>query len=245
MATEVICLSDSRGRGLSDLLKESDLPITVSDRCTPGATLSLLLTKLESWGKRCDSKIAILSGGICDFTMRIRGYGKQEVVYCTDEHLRHQKVSTVKLAIDKYFNICANKGIKPIITNIYPVDLKKSKEWHKARKLLNHSSISDEETILQQACLEEDIKSANSYIADKAQQFMACRYVNLVRSFTKSTAKKTGRVKKNVKRLSRVSLAPLVDGVHPDQVMKDALFAKILKATSLALDASVDSQESN
>ena len=123
----VVAVSDSRGGGLAAFLKNSDLvqSTVVREANFPGADLHSLLSHIREESNTAYRKypthriVVILFGGICSFTTKHRGRGREEIAYSSST----EKTAAIKAVYDDIWQLCKDNGYYLITTTIYPVSL--------------------------------------------------------------------------------------------------------------------------
>ncbi len=223
----VVILSDSRGKGLGELIQRNLKPDSVvCTRIYGGADFPKLHEELVNIipyiPTRFNDTIVIISAGICSLTIKTRNAGNHEVSYPSS---RRQQITQ---QIDNLIAVCIAHNFKLIFTGIYSASLEKSAAHFAETGTCAVRSWSSEDTVNQQVKLESDINYINSYIAEKAKSTQcAYIYVNLQKHITKRSTKSYKGVKKVVQYLS---YSDLPDGIHPNDKLKGELFSKILNA---------------
>ena len=233
----VVAVSDSRGGGLATFLKNSDLvqSTVVREANFPGADLHSLLSHIREESNTAYRKypthriVVILFGGICSFTTKHRGRGRQEIAYSSSTG----KTAAIKAIYDDIWQLCKDNGYYLITTTIYPVSLEAHAEYAESRGRLTNSRYTTKQRAEQQKVLVDDLCTVNTYIAEKAiSEGSSC--VNIHKKFEK-TGKKGGK-----NRRKRVVTRPvydhLYDGVHADHLTKRQLFLKIAAACRHIID---------
>ena len=237
MQSVLICVTDSRGRGLKRHLEEStSIPgkTVVVERCIGGATLHKIFTAIREEAEKADRKypthkiVFILIGGICDLTKKNQRKFHEEITYPREEAPEKdiEKLQAIKTELDNIDAFC-KEGYHLITTTIYPASLRASAEHLIHRGRLRASSVSHEELQKQQEHLEEDVQAINKHISDTA---IGSLIVNLYQDLVRTTKKKLGRKRDYTKSKSTLNYNPLYDGKHPNNTLKETHFRKIEKA---------------
>jgi predicted ester cyclase len=215
----VLILTDSRGRGLEELLythlKEKP-EIEFQVRVYPGATLELIQSKIARLRRHYDLKIVI--AGICNLTQKERESKLKLLTYreCSSK-LEATKGTLGKLIAEDQF-----------VSTITPASLDAyAKHFNKDRRQLP-----DQAT--EQKKLLEDLDSINSYIKDLSRTKEGL-VINLAKQVFKSSRKKRGKSHKTIYRFEDKDLP---DGVHLSNNLKK-VWAKII---ATAINKSFDLQ---
>lgn len=239
MDAYVLLLTDSRGRGLEDTLRQGGaLPdkTIVEARSKGGATLQDLFRDLRHTTRAAIRKhlghkiVVVLSGGICNLTTKSGGRGDTQIHYKRDEN----SLQNIRKTLDEILQYTKERGYYLVVTTILPASLSLSAEFNVANGRLRASKLNEEELAEQQQLLEKDISDLNTHIAERCKDENTI-YVNLTNDIQTVTTRTLGRRKKYKKKISKIHYEKLYDGVHPNDDLKSKLFMRILKACSYLL----------
>ena len=134
MPKDIICITDSRGRGLKEYLSKHDIPgnPTVSQICKGGANIEKLLHHLKKAPKQTNhitnksDVLVIFIGGICNLTVKHSSGRRKEQFISYEVTKAQQKRRDTMKALDDLFQYCENSKYALLPATLYPVDLKKS-----------------------------------------------------------------------------------------------------------------------
>ena len=206
MPWNVLLISDSRGGGLSKLIRQSiskDLNIKLEDRIHKGATLDDILKILERAGRRQHTSTwdtVIIAAGICNFTKRVIVTKNQFYIEYKD-----RKVEETRHLIDHILELFGNKAQ---ICTIPPADIKNysTHERH------------DQDIQAEQQHLIEDVEEINRHIIGRNinRDFAT---IDLAKQTYQSSLKTQGERKK---RIVKFSAKGLRDGLHPTSEARTA-----------------------
>ena len=196
-------LTDSRGRDIETrLLHEigSSINCEITFNVYPGATLE----KLKNRQTRGLADLTVIIGGICNFTnVHIEGQ-KRLVTYGLDARERQERKDLTKRTI---LDLLENQG-NCIVSTIAPAKLTPCER----------PSLESE----QQALL-NDLQEINHFIKEESEK-RNIKFLNLAKTFYRSSRKRRGKERKTVWRLAEETLP---DGVHLNAELKDR-WAKII-----------------
>lgn len=235
MAYSIIA-TDSRGRGLPNSTANQAIIVK------PGATLEKLVEDINltiTQNTQENQNICVtIAAGICNLTTKINNTNGTEVVYFSSQENVDQVISFIK---DTYESMNSD-SVSLRLAHIPPVSLLKSEDFNILKKRLEYSSYSTEQKLIQQQELEADISRINYAISNLNLQYdkVSLRWD---RDVTKSGRKKRGRNGK-VKYVCKFDASHLYDGVHPDTVLKQTWFSKLLKSVQSELSERLEFSDS-
>lgn len=229
----IVYATDSRGKDFGKALKNSDLlpPKTrVVGESKGGAKLEELfkLIRIET-GKEAylfpQNQITVLiSGGICDITVKSKG----QVNFEEDCN----KLQRITQTLDNIWNYCQERNYTLILTTILPVSLVDNTRYQIQKGYLRGSRYTEEELKEQQSKANILVCKINQYIKDKSIDCSTI-YVDIYRNIENRVLKinkTTGsRTRKSVTIFGR-----LADGVHPNPKLQNTITNKIINACKVA-----------
>jgi len=201
-SSQVLLISDSRGRGIAPRLQGEtfqDSDITWEEIVLPGATLEIIFKRLERIKRRSNKwDLIIIIGGICNFTNRVSKRQQNYLEYKT------RNINGIKLTIDQ---ILETFGTQIHIATITPASLSKYSNYRNEDPTIEK----EQEDLL------EDIESVNRHIIERNISRDSPTF-DLAKQCYTSKLKKQGPKKKRVTKFTHTKLR---DGVHPDESLKD------------------------
>lgn len=214
MSLALIVLGDSRGRGVSEYIRQNIPQLAVFDRVSPGANYNTLLSKVrpdvERLRKYYKKIIVLLLAGICNFTTKKL---KKEIVY-----YRQGKLEVAKCSLDEFWQFSIENEIHLITSTIIPVELQK------ANRLIKNRDYSE-----QQNQLNRDIDEINKYILGNIE---VGSVINLYKLATKISIKRFGKYRQKRRKFRKLNKNLLIDGVHPSYSLKTKINEKIAEFTT-------------
>ena len=200
---EVYILTDSRGRGLCEVLDvqqlSEDLDLRVQVKSS-SKLLRLIAKARDIFKSRPNTIYIVIVAGICDLTI-IKSYGTiKELQY-------HHNEDNILRMLREIEGIYRDYAGSINIATIYPASLEQFYEYHNKIQQLSP----DQE---QQKILQKDIQELNKKIIEKNIE-TAIETINLSGLFHTSSKKK-----KEKRRVTKFNSKLLPDGVHPDDTTK-------------------------
>ena len=232
MGTRVILLSDSRGVGLIQQIRAEGIlpPSTIIEgREFRGATLEDLYSQLRKrtiYRNSCRT-VALLLGGICDFTTKSFTHRGTEIIYqptCS-------RITSLQDTISSLVRFSKRNDLNLILSTIPPACILKATDYNIKHKKLLQSSYTLQELTRQQELLERDITEINNYIVETAQK-ENLPHIRLVKAVLHK--KKKGEKAKDPP--TRFVYSKFPDGIHPNSDLKNTWVSIIAAYCLKALD---------
>lgn len=234
-----IFVSDSRGYGFCDHFREqiNTSKNEIAEAVIGGASIRRLYQELRSRTRDARFRrpsykiVVILQGGICSLTTKSfdkptdrQEVPKQDIYY--NPSAREQNLKKLKDTYEEVTWYCNNWGFLLLITSVLPADLLKAEDHLSMRGVLSETSFSREEKTQQQANLNKDLEELNLFIRDACNGDNKC-YANINTCIQKRSKKKHH---KTYKRIIKVDVDSLTDGVHLDPEHSRLVFENIVKS---------------
>ena len=250
-------MSDSRGRGLAERLRDSGLPDNpvIEEITRGGADIDKLLSHLQKSIERqsrdliCYRRtIVVVLGGICNLTYRHKEQHNNYISYQPASPVQAKQSLSDQYSCLREF--CKSEKLEILLTTVYPAALKCAAQSFINQGKLSSLPFDDEEFQQQQKALEDDIEEINNALLDTAKQ-EGRQIINLQKLLISTSVKKRGRNRK-IKKVSRYNYNHLPDGVHADHHLQTKIFTKIKnhleytlsKNQQLTLEENTSSQDS-
>lgn len=118
MQNRAIILADSRGRGVISRVRHNALlpsEIQIQGTYLGGANLQTLITELQRRTSNCaDQPVAVIIGGICDYTTKERTHRGAQVCY----YRNPQRLQQTKELYEQLIQLADSRGLHLILTTI-------------------------------------------------------------------------------------------------------------------------------
>ena len=212
----VLCISDSRGRGLEKFFNDKniaklfpDVTLSFQFGVFPGESLELIATRLTQLTNNTDFDLIIINAGICSFTSKASYNGLNCIDYA-------DRLSKTNLVITTLQDLDQRLGKKLNLCTIAPAGLVKS------FKVRNPNVDYPVELDTQQSNLLEDLGLVNQAIIERNIRYNSST-IDLAKQVTTSSLKR----KRGGSRVTKFTDQNLVDGVHPNDALKKTWFQLI------------------
>ena len=221
----VLCVSDSRGKGLDKHFEENfeknhpGITIIPHFLVYSGATLEAITAKIIQFDHNTQYNLILINAGICSFTSKASYNGLR----CIDYAERSNKVS---LAVDTLEDLNSRFGKRCNLCTIPPASLSKNFRFR------NPGAQIPLELAPQQKALLEDLHTINQKIIERNQQNESSSIDLAKQLFTSSLKRKRGG-----KRVVKFSDKNLADGIHANDDLKTTWFNLITKFVKSRIDA--------
>jgi hypothetical protein len=226
-------LSDSRGEGLKDALKESgnftdcDVLVTSEKGLTYANILQTLRHQISVSPRQEGSgrPIAVVVAGICSLTIRTKATARSpaRITYRSCP----TKLEQIRNTLTRLADLADEKNLDLVIVTIPPASIEKYNDFQLSKfrprrgKTTIPNQLSPEATLTQQTHLEADINSLNEFISNlcTARHYTSLNWHHhLERRSTKK-----GKWRPNTFRYAK-----LYDGVHPIKELRKKWFDRIV-----------------
>ena len=204
MTKYLLFVSDSRGRGGTDLLQDPSLEVTTIIR--PGAGLQILTNEAVKFLGLRKYDLVIIAGGICDLTKKEVQCGEKVLSYPLSQEDRSAKIALLSDSITK---ARSKIGRKLLLTTIVPASLVNYYYHHNPQKTTAPQDLNE-----QQIALFQDIDEINACIAanNRAAERRTPNWANFALQHSKKRKRKGSS--QLAKSCSNLALKHLPDGVH-------------------------------
>ena len=217
--SNVLFVSDSRGRGFKSYIKNHDAnELHLDYSILPGRNLTKLANEVDKWHSKKNFEYTVIFGGICGLTEQLRQDRQQQLRYPITT--RQQKVDAILGTIN---DLKARDPPNINICTIIPASL--SKFYEKKKRTAGEEPDFQEE----QEALGEDLATINDHIK-QLNIDSNTGTIDLARRFYKSSLKRRRTGAKDIrKRTAKLIDTHLSDGIHLDKETEDECYQLILR----------------